>query len=176
MTSRPYSKYLPSPNKYATSILKRDTSDRFEEELQLIQKATEKMQFFQDINLKRKNVENRLHLQCCQKMTLKSFKQGDVIFKENDRGEEAYIILSGKINIYNHMLASDIHELVHRSKKKYEAASLQQRRIHPITIINQARRDRLKAKMALPFEMLKKMRRLKRQSKSNSHTEQELIY
>ena len=51
--------------KYAASIFRIDINDRFDEELQLLIKATKGLSFFQEMNTKIKNVEKRLHLQCC---------------------------------------------------------------------------------------------------------------
>ncbi|CAD8048240.1 unnamed protein product [Paramecium primaurelia] len=145
--------------KYATIILKRDPSDRFEEELLLIMKATENLQFFKEMNSKQKNIDNRLHTQCCQKMTYKAFQQGETVFKQGDKGENAFIILSGSVNIYSQLDQYVVNDLSYKSRKKFENCTQQQKRIHPISVINQAKREKMKNKFSTSVGMMKKLKR-----------------
>ncbi|CAD8056737.1 unnamed protein product [Paramecium sonneborni] len=155
--------------KYATIILKRDPSDRFEEELLLIVKATENLQFFKEMNSKQKNIDNRLHTQCCQKMTYKAFQQGETVFKQGDKGENAFIILSGSVNIYSQLDQYVVNDLSYKSRKKFENCTQQQKRTHPISVINQAKREKMKNRFSSSVGLMKK---LKRQNSKQAEDEQ----
>lgn len=75
-----------------------ELDQRNEEDVKVIMKGTRHLKFFQEL-LQSKN-KHRLHYLTCKYMTLRSYDQGDIIFKENDIPDNFYIILRGTANVY----------------------------------------------------------------------------
>ena len=61
-------------------LQKSDSQQRTEEEIILLVKVTEFMEFFKKLNEKKRNIENNLHHKCCRKLKYEYYTAGSTIF------------------------------------------------------------------------------------------------
>lgn len=87
-------------------------------------------------------------------MTYEHYNQGDILFKQGDKGDKAYILLDGKINVYIALDPNLIKVECENSRKQYNNLTTQAKRLHPIGMMTSSRKDKMKHKLSLPFHLL----------------------
>ncbi|EAR86442.2 cyclic nucleotide-binding domain protein (macronuclear) [Tetrahymena thermophila SB210] len=132
---RGYSKMIDPPNleKLAFFIIKKH-GDRYEEEVSILHKWTQRFKFFQELNAKQSNIDMRIHEKCCTKIKYEKINKGQQVFMAGDIPEKFYIILSGSVNVLlqksQEVLQSEIQksqEQFKKSTQKEQSNSIQAR-------------------------------------------------
>ncbi|KAL4512235.1 hypothetical protein ABPG72_005237 [Tetrahymena utriculariae] len=130
-----YSKMIDPPNleKLAFFIIKKH-GDRYEEEVSILHKWTQRFKFFQELNAKQSNIDMRIHEKCCTKIKYEKINKGQQVFMAGDIPEKFYIILSGSVNVLlqksQEVLQTEIQksqELYKKSSQKEQSNSIQAR-------------------------------------------------
>ncbi|EAR84263.2 cyclic nucleotide-binding domain protein (macronuclear) [Tetrahymena thermophila SB210] len=99
--------------KKIVEILKKPPLTRLQSQLVQLQKATENIKFFKELNEKEKDDE--IHKQCCQYMMYEQHPKGHPVIVINTVGDKFYIILSGSCSVHikkNQDDQSEIPELI----------------------------------------------------------------
>ena len=93
------------------------------DEIYLLKKATENINYFKEINQKKINVEIGTHEKLCSKFTYKFLEQGEILFKIGDQPDKFYIILSGLVNVFipksKEKLRKEIEEFNNPNNKEH---------------------------------------------------------
>ncbi|KAL4432305.1 hypothetical protein ABPG74_011064 [Tetrahymena malaccensis] len=84
--------------KKIVEILKKPPLTRLQSHLVQLQKATENIKFFKELNEKEKDDE--IHKQCCQYMMYEQHPKGHPVIVINTVGDKFYIILSGSCSVH----------------------------------------------------------------------------
>ncbi|KAL4474954.1 hypothetical protein ABPG74_001650 [Tetrahymena malaccensis] len=147
---RGYSKMIDPPNleKLAFFIIKKH-GDRYEEEVSILHKWTQRFKFFQELNAKQSNIDMRIHEKCCTKIKYEQINKGQQVFMAGDIPEKFYIILSGSVNVLLQKSQEVLQTEIQKSQEQYKK-STQKEQSNSI----QARVSRLMKKRIL----LKKVR------------------
>lgn len=137
---------------YALTIIKRPQSERSEEELGILMKYSENLDFFQNMNKKQINIQMKTHEKCCSRMEYDQVKKGNAVFMAGDLPEKFYIILKGSVNVLLPISEEQLNQQAEEEDKKLKALPIQQKRnsiIYRISTLKEKMSSRTSLKSAL---------------------------
>ncbi|CAD8141766.1 unnamed protein product [Paramecium pentaurelia] len=89
-------------------ILTKSSYHRTQYEIEILKKATKHIVYFQKLLEKDQGV--LLWERCLRKMSYKSLRKGETLFREGDVGTTFYIILQGRVSIHKRMFVGDCYQ------------------------------------------------------------------
>ncbi|CAK93877.1 unnamed protein product (macronuclear) [Paramecium tetraurelia] len=91
----------------STEILQKPSKNRNQNDIKILQLATQNIKFFQEI-LQEESIAV-LH-RCLQRIQLEIYPESTIVFEKGDKGKDFYIILSGSVGIYIYSNNIELHQ------------------------------------------------------------------